>query len=727
MNEKKNLQPKKIAPSIYRAKLWETGLLPVSRISTKSPVSYRDLLDAGDYEKLETLLIEHLDADPADIDFFLPAYRAFVKKQQTDRALAILQLHADCLKTREDALAEISLFRHVLEFWPECLLARDVIISHLRIVYARSPHFDQLVKQLKALEPGADLATLQKLESWLRYDTGQAVYMQQKGVGRIIDVNFILGVVRAQFEGKEQISLKIDEAQRLLQSLPKEHFLSRKLDDPDALKSIGADDPGELLRLLFTSMKRPIAPAELREILGGIIAENAWSAWWSKAKKDKRLVIGSAAKAPLTWNESAAHAEGAIESRFALATAYEKLDMLEQYSARSADLAAVMLQSIVADAQAALGPSPALALEIALTLEKISAASETVMPFSVDALLMRVDAVDIMTGIKDRLMRRKAIQRACALRGDWQELCTKFLRTETDSQTLSFMYAMLKEKADEDVFKGIVSHTFSDPGDAPRFYVWLCEELPTRPELKEFADLPFLQTLLRNLDNSIFRGLHAQLRKLFDLGEAADYAIASLDNDECGRLLESLTRDGALEDYRKERIRQEIFLRFPLLHEKKEHVFYVTAEALEKKRVEFEQLIKVDLPRNSLEIQRTREYGDLRENFEYHAARARQEMLSSRAKTLHDQLGFSRAIDFEIVDASKISIGTKVTLKGIDNKEDLMELSVLGPWDSDPAKNILSYTSAAGAVLLNSPLGAEVVYSEKKYVVEKIEVWKKEE
>ena len=101
-------------------------------------------------------------------------------------------------------------------------------------------------------------------------------------------------------------------------------------------------------------------------------------------------------------------------------------------------------------------------------------------------------------------------------------------------------------------------------------------------------------------------------------------------------------------------------------------------------------------------------------------------MLSSRAKTLHDQLGFSRAIDFETVDASKISIGTKVTLKGIDNKEDLMELSVLGPWDSDPAKNILSYTSAAGAALMNASLGAEVVYGEKKYVVEKIEVWKKE-
>ncbi len=63
----------------------------------------------------------------------------------------------------------------------------------------------------------------------------------------------------------------------------------------------------------------------------------------------------------------------------------------------------------------------------------------------------------------------------------------------------------------------------------------------------------------------------------------------------------------------------------------------------------------------------------------------------------------------------------------MDNQEELINLSILGPWDSDPAKNILSYTSAAGSALLNASLGAEVIYGEKKYTVEKIDVWKKEE
>jgi transcription elongation GreA/GreB family factor len=363
-------------------------------------------------------------------------------------------------------------------------------------------------------------------------------------------------------------------------------------------------------------------------------------------------------------------------------------------------------------------------LEIVLTLDKLQASLGITLPFLPTALILHENAVIIISGIKNRLVRRKALQLASEVRSDWPELYVRLLQTETDTQSIGQMYTMLQEKTDGDAITQAVKRAFSDPARAPRFFLWLCSELPSRPELKGFADAGFLQTLLRNIDNSVFKGLFPQLRKLFDLGEAADYAVASMDSEACGRMLESLSRDSILEDYRKERIRQEVFLRFPLLHEKKEHVFYVTAEALEKKRAEFEQLIRIDLPRNSLEIQRTREYGDLRENFEYHAARARQEMLSSRAKTLHDQLSFSRAIAFETVDVSKISIGTSVILRSSDNQESSVCMNILGPWDSDPSKNILSYTSAAGAALLNAPLGAEVVFNGIKYTVDKIDVWK---
>jgi transcription elongation GreA/GreB family factor len=249
--------------------------------------------------------------------------------------------------------------------------------------------------------------------------------------------------------------------------------------------------------------------------------------------------------------------------------------------------------------------------------------------------------------------------------------------------------------------------------------------MPSRPELLARANIEFLLGLLRVLDNKAFKGQHASLRKLFDSGEAADKAAASLDAAGAARVLDALNRDSGLEDYRKDRVREHIFSRHPHLHGEKKQYTYVTKEKLEEKRDELAKLMNVDMPQNSKEIQRTREYGDLRENFEYHAARHRQEMLSSRAKSLHDELAATREIDPKTVDTSKISLGTRVFLADPSGQGEELALTILGPWDSDPAKNILSYTSAAGAALLGTQPGATVKFNEKEYVVGRIEAWKK--
>ncbi len=147
-----------------RSSLWETGLLLAPQVSQKLSASYQQLLDAADFEKLESLLMERLDAMPGDIEFFLPAYRAFVKRQQSDRALAVLQLHLDCLRACGDLPAEIKLLRIVLEFWPECGLAREGLLAHMRKLYATSPNFDRLIKQIKVLDREATLIRFANLK-----------------------------------------------------------------------------------------------------------------------------------------------------------------------------------------------------------------------------------------------------------------------------------------------------------------------------------------------------------------------------------------------------------------------------------------------------------------------------------------------------------------------------------------------------------------------------------
>lgn len=699
---------------------WEKGLIGVPPPIPKTVSDYQPIIDEGDFEGLEGVCMERFDVSAPDIAFFIPAYRSFVKKKETGRAEVLLQLHADCLRERGDVASEVRLYSTVLGFWPNCPPARDGLLFHLKKMYFDSPGFDRFVTHLNVLgSPG--LETLRLLEAWLRYDEGRCVYMPTKGAGRVTEVNLSLGVVRVSFESGQQLSFKIDEAQRLCQSLPGSHFLARKLCAPGELRTVAHTAPGELLAFLFASVKKPLSITELRDMLSGIVPEASWAAWWTAARKDRRLTVGAGAKAEVTWNETAADAASAIAAQFERAAPLEKPEMMRKHAARSAELAATMRDGIVRDANAALDLDPSLALELALELESLPRAGTSAVSFAPAELAGRSDSVAMIAGVKDRLLRKKAMGLVAEVRADWSAVFVSLLKAESDSQAIAYLYETLCAKGRTKVLEETVAATLAEPSAAPHFYVWLCREMPARPELKARANAEFLFSLLRILDNKAFKGYHASLRKLFDLGEAADWAATTLSSDEAARTLDALNHETGLEDYRKDRVRQEIYQAHPELQEKKETLVYVTSDALEEKKKEFETLVRVDIPQNSLEIKRTREFGDLRENFEYHAARARQEMLSSRAKSLHDELAATRAIDPQTVDTSKVTIGTRVCLR--DASGGTAVVAVLGPWDSDPAKNVLSYTSAAGNGMLGSRPGDTVQFNDKEYTIEKIEKW----
>jgi transcription elongation GreA/GreB family factor len=73
---------------------------------------------------------------------------------------------------------------------------------------------------------------------------------------------------------------------------------------------------------------------------------------------------------------------------------------------------------------------------------------------------------------------------------------------------------------------------------------------------------------------------------------------------------------------------------------------------------------------------------------------------------LHDARGTS----FENVDTSRVSIGTIVTLRDAEtHKEEAY--TVLGAWDGEPDRHIISYQTAIGQALLGHKVGETVSLS----------------
>jgi transcription elongation GreA/GreB family factor len=125
----------------------------------------------------------------------------------------------------------------------------------------------------------------------------------------------------------------------------------------------------------------------------------------------------------------------------------------------------------------------------------------------------------------------------------------------------------------------------------------------------------------------------------------------------------------------------------------------VSLASLETKRREYNLLVKEKIPANKEAIEIAREHGDLSENSEYKMARQDQETLLSRKAQLEEELKSAHVIDFVNVDTSMVSIGSIVTVRSIDSG-DTIEYTILGAWDSDPAKNVISYKTNVAQLLL---------------------------
>jgi len=135
----------------------------------------------------------------------------------------------------------------------------------------------------------------------------------------------------------------------------------------------------------------------------------------------------------------------------------------------------------------------------------------------------------------------------------------------------------------------------------------------------------------------------------------------------------------------------------------------VSWESLERRKNDYRELVEKKIPANSKEIAIARSYGDLRENHEYKAAKEMQKLLMKQKSELENQLVRARGSDFANPRLEVVSIGTAV--RAIDLEANRPEqFTILGAWDSEPEKGVVSYLSPMAQALLNHKVGDEVEF-----------------
>ena len=152
----------------------------------------------------------------------------------------------------------------------------------------------------------------------------------------------------------------------------------------------------------------------------------------------------------------------------------------------------------------------------------------------------------------------------------------------------------------------------------------------------------------------------------------------------------------------------------------------VSKESLDARKKEYELLITVKIPKNKEDIAEARSHGDLRENAEYKMAKQEQDLLLAQKSELEVALNKARVTDFTDASTSLVSIGSVVDLM-IDSTSEKVTYSILGAWDSNPEKHILSYQTPLAKALLGRQPGDKVTVeidgNEETWSVKEIRRW----
>lgn len=143
----------------------------------------------------------------------------------------------------------------------------------------------------------------------------------------------------------------------------------------------------------------------------------------------------------------------------------------------------------------------------------------------------------------------------------------------------------------------------------------------------------------------------------------------------------------------------------------------LTKEGYEALQAELRDLIDNQREENKIQLVEARNQGDLSENADYDAARARQAEIEGRILEIEHMLNNAQIIE-EKKRGKKIGLGSTVSIKRLDTGEKFTYM-ITGTTEANPLENKISNVSPLGEALMGQEKGAVVtVKCKKEYQVE---------
>lgn len=552
------------------------------------------------------------------------------------------------------------------------------------------------------------------------------------GAGKVVDWDLPGKKVTIDFEQSSGQVMDLQFALQRTEPLDPGDFRAKKVEQLEELRALAKSDAVSLVIHLLESHGGTMSVDALeRELTGAVIPADGFRKWWDAAKKalrdSKRVIVPTRRTEPLSLRSGDLSPAEALVSDFEQAR--DLKTMAKALEAITLDLALFKadppaLQRLLSGINEVASKS--IRIQLGSVIELLSARDELVNAFKdIELPSDSMRLADVLAAEEHRLAdalttlsagRQRAIydQFHVAFGDRWVEVLT-YIFDKVGSRGVAEIAKLLEEKGHMKTLEVHLVSALARRSLGTDALIWVCRERNTIAsgifssevgacilnllETDHLSDGPRKTTRLQTLVSDD-KDLLSDIVGSMDVNEARNFGrrlmecpvFSDLDRKSLmARVIKARPETGELVSGQKAQKDEELVVSWP---------------SLERKKAELDDIVRNRIPQNTKDISIAREYGDLRENFEYKSAKDQQKYLNNRKTELQRDISRARGTDFKGADASTVNIGTIVQL--VNESGESVTYTVLGAWDSDPEKKELSYLSELGAALLNKKPGETV-------------------
>jgi transcription elongation GreA/GreB family factor len=552
------------------------------------------------------------------------------------------------------------------------------------------------------------------------------------GFGRVSDWNLLLNQIVIDFAGKKSHPMQAEYAAENVTPLAPEHFLARKATDLASIKKLAKEDPPAVVRNILESLDGKATAQQISEwLVGDVFTETEWKRWWESTKK--------ALKASGVFSVPAKKSEPIQIRGEGVSQADELLDAFNKARQPKAQIAALeqiikscdqfresekQLQPIITTIENMTVRNqkmhPEFAFELIIARDdligRVPSLHTTHIGLTLSTLILEEDKRLILVLAKLPAAKEKRILQALptALGPRWTERGLDLMQ-KSHGRMVAQIPRILSEAGKHDELRTMLERSIREHSATSEMLAWLCSEREQWSELVTqellgaiFAALEREQHNTAGRSGKLYRTLVEDRQLLGDIFRKSDVATARdwMRRLQLSHLFDELTKRSLLA--RLVKVYPELESMITGAQTQGETASLIVSwSSLERRKAEYEELVKTKIPENTREIALARSYGDLSENFEFKAAKQMQSVLMRRKTELEQMLHNARGTSFENVDTSRVSIGTIVTLREVESDKE-ETYTILGAWDGDPDRHIISYQTAIGQALLGHEVGETI-------------------